>query len=198
MIRSIQQWLEKSYRLEPEMPVTRFLIDHAMVLSCLGGTHALAGAEEVVLMRRQAGDIDLGLYFHPAILHANSSHQILTLVEGVSHLLLLLHRLRTGALLSHFELELQAEIDKFLFLRLGGDITCRRASKLHLKKAANLKSLDGPRIKTYEMARRLANRYCSRLEADYLNGHSLDPLWEELRPFYRLSHWDKLKKLGPP
>jgi len=201
MLNAIQTWMEQSYRLEPAGPLQPFLIDHELVLSYLGKRHPLAKAEEVVLLLDEAQDCHLGLYLDPRLLKENevrlSAHQWMTLVEGVSHLLLLLNRLKSKQEVSQLELELQAEIDKFIFMKFYVPESGAEA-KGHLQREADLKKLDPSRKITYETARRLAYRYCLQLENKYLVNRSWDPLWENLRHFYRMSHWEKLRSLGLP
>jgi len=202
MLETVQHWIEEGYRLEPAGSLNNFLIDHDLLVDYLGASHPLCKAEEVVLLMEQAQDLHLGLYLDQDLLAQKqtqlSHHQCMTVIEGVSHLLLLLHRARHGQEVSQLELELQAEIDKFLFVSLSSAPGAIIGAKLHLKKKANLKKLDPERKITYENARRLAYRYCLKLEQNYLFKHSWDPLWENLRHFYRMSHWEKLRSLGLP
>jgi len=158
-----------------------------------------------VLLSRDDDAVSIGIYLTEslqAIARGNcgglSYHQLCNLIEGVSHLLLLIERCRGDQQTTLLELELQAEIDKFLFLRLARSGDFRNHARDHLEAAANLKSLDSGRKITYENARRLANRYCRHLEKTYMGSGSLSPLWEELRQFYRMTHWKKLQLLGAP
>jgi hypothetical protein len=193
--------MERVYRLEPSPPAETFFIEGPTVRKYLGPSHPLNGAEEVVVMVRRGPHLRVGLYFEKSLRRRISFsqnltfHQLATLIEGISHLLLILDRCRRDSRLSQLELELQAEVDKFLFLRLAESESLRQGSKIHLEAEANLKGLDSSRKNTYETARRLANRYCRHLEETYLGSRSMDPLWEELRGFYRMSHWKKLNVL---
>ncbi len=204
MIQEIQNWMERVYRLSPSPPAGNFFIEHHELMQLLGKDHPLADSEEVVLLVQKDQEVLLGLYLKEnlqATLQTTPEltyHQLCTWIEGVSHLLLLMDRLRSRQQVTLLELELQAEVDKFLFLRLSLSEECRRHSHDHLKKAANLKTLDKERKNTYESALRLANRYCRRLEKSYLGSRSVGPLWEELRQFYRMTHWKKLTALGLP
>ncbi|HCU23596.1 MAG TPA: hypothetical protein DF383_01160 [Deltaproteobacteria bacterium] len=195
MLQALQNWIESTYQLEAESPVGDFLIDRPSLLRRLGSNHPLTRSEEVLLAERRGTEWRLGLYLD-AGKEPDNTHQIMTALEGVSHLRLLLHRIREEENLSHLELELQAEIDKFLFFRLDGKSD--EEAKLHLRRPSNLEGLDSVRRKTYESARRLAYRYCLYLDGEYLSGNSHDRLYRELRRFYRLSHWQKLQMLGPP
>lgn len=202
MITSVQKWIEGVYQLDPSRPLSQYLINHTMLVDYLGRDHPLTQAEEVVIIKNdiknEKDDVALGLYLHNSLLKRrqgtseHQTHQIITITEGVSHLLLILHHLRLGENFSKLELELQAEIDKFLFLRMGN---LSQYAKLHLNKKSNLKNLSHSQKITYETARQLAYRYCMHLEKEYLAENSLSRLFVELRHFYRMNHWAKLRFL---
>ncbi|MCE9625580.1 MAG: hypothetical protein K8R69_09055 [Deltaproteobacteria bacterium] len=204
MLQELQGWIEETYQLEPTSPVADFLIDLPMLESQLAEGHPYRHAEEVLLVSGEDEDFELGLYLHSkfepetARLDQASPHQILTTLEGVSHLLLVQHRLKNAEGLTQLELELQAEVDKFLFLRLQPDEARQEEAKSHLRHAANLEGLSDAQRETYDAARRLAYRYCLQLEREYLGPHSYDGLFRELRQFYRKNHWKKLQALGLP
>lgn len=204
MLQNIQKWMESAYRLESRTPVSHYLIDHPTVLSYLGKDHPLVAAEEVLLVTGANSEFELGLYLHPSILRSQGredverrSHRWLTAAEGVSHWLLVSERLSQGQELTQLELELQGEIDKFFFARLGAQ-HLELLPHYHLERPASLEALHHGHRQTYETARRLAQRYCHQMMKEYLCGRSFDGLFEELRRFYRLSHWQKLKRIGCP
>ena len=200
MIAALQNWMERSYRLTPAPPAGKFFIDSGELRHWIGPQHPLAHSDEVVLLIRREQEVRIGLYFKDAARNSSSLsfHQICTLIEGVSHVLLLLDRCHSGQEVTQLELELQAEVDKFLFFRLSFSDQFRSRARHHLDTEVNLNGLDSERKKTYETARKLANRYCRHLEATYLGSRSHGPLWEELRRFYRMTHWQKLNLLGTP
>lgn len=204
MLRELQTWIEQTYRLDPEAPVSDFLIDRAQLELHLNADNPYLNAEEVLLLRGDSQDCELGLFLHPKLaceatpVASADAHGLLTTLEGVSHLLLSLHRLKREEGLTQLELELQAEVDKFLFLRLMPDEAHRVEAKRHLNSEVNLHGLSSERLETYAAARRLAQRYCQRLEATYLASRSFDGLYRELPEFYRMSHWKKLQSLGAP
>lgn len=203
MLEEMQRWIEGTYRLEPEAPVADFLIDQRLLEQHLSEDSPYRRAEEVLLLKGKPGDFRLGLFLHPklqesASLDSSDTHHLMTTLEGVSHFLLVLHRLKNSEELTQLELELQAEVDKFLFLRLMPDEARQDEAKRHLHQETNLPGLDVEQIQTYAAARRLAHRYCLHLEREYLAPRSFDGLYRELREFYRMSHWKKINALGTP
>ncbi len=192
MLQDLQNWIESTYRLEIEEDLSPYLIGKRELKRFLKPGDPFRQAEEVVLCTESGGECFLGLYLR---LRGSRLHRTLTALEGVSHLRLMMHRLKSGEKLSRLELELQAEVDKFVFLRLqkpGED------PAFHLRRAAELPGLSAEQRRLYGDSLRLANRYCRRLEREFLSTHSQDGLFRELRAFYRMSHWRKLEHLGAP
>lgn len=201
MIHLLQTWLQKIYRIDsPLASLENYLLSRDELKDCLGEESDWLDAEELVTFSQTNGECHLGLYLAPSIYHRDqrqfSTHQIMTQIEGISHCLLLSCRAQAEQPTTQLEMELQAEIDKFLFFRLAlpGSQSCR--AYYHLKRPANLKTLSYDQKNLYQQAHQLARRYCHFLETRYFAFHSVDPLLEELRSFYRLSHWQKLRVLA--
>ncbi|HEX5033843.1 MAG TPA: hypothetical protein VFW62_05130 [bacterium] len=192
MFQNLQNWIEITYGLDGEEDLSPYRIGKRELKHFLKPGDPFREAEEVVLCTESGGECFLGLYLQ---LRGGRLHRLLTTLEGVSHLRLMMHRLRAGEKLSRLELELQAEVDKFVFLRLREP---REDPAFHLRRAAGLPGLSAEQRQIYEDSRRLANRYCSRLEREFLATRSQDGLFRELRKFYRMSHWQKIEHLGPP
>ncbi|HKX13196.1 MAG TPA: hypothetical protein VJP40_08590 [bacterium] len=192
MLQELQNWIESTYRLEMEEDLSPYLIGKRELKRILKPGDPFRQAEEVVLCTESGGECFLGLYLK---LRGSRLHRLLTTLEGVSHLRLMMHRLKFGENLSRLELELQAEIDKFVFLRLQKP---DEDPAFHLRRGADLPGLNAEQRRLYGDSRRLANRYCLRLEREFLSTHSRDGLFRELRGFYRMSHWRKLEHLGAP
>lgn len=192
MLQNLQNWIESTYRLDGEEDLAPYLIGKKELKRFLKPGDPFRQAEEVVLFTESGGECFLGLYLK---VKGNRMHRLLTTLEGVSHLRLMMHRLKSGEELSRLELELQAEVDKFVFLRMQKP---REDAAFHLRRGAALAGLDAEQRRLYEDSLRLANRYCRRLERDFLSTHSRDGLLRELRGFYRMSHWQKLQHLGAP
>lgn len=114
--RELQSWLEQLYRLSPLAPVDAFLIEG----------RAMNGLTETLLLRETGNDLELGLYLDPRIVERfaarggldNFARQSLedfwTLLEGVSHFVCLGWHAQNDRAISALDLEIQAEIDKFV------------------------------------------------------------------------------------
>jgi hypothetical protein len=104
---------------------------------------------------------------------------------------------------SLLEMELQAEVDKYVVIRelLGGDDDIRSAPALIPRLFRSIAYHDelGPEEqRRYRDANRCAERYCRRLEAKYSGVRNRAALLKELRRFYRLPGVDKVREAARP
>jgi hypothetical protein len=165
---------------------------------------------------KEGGDegIELGLYIGEEDLErltevdlasspmpASSFELLLLAIEEVSHFAYLAYSASREKRVTELELELQAEVDKFvtftllyaarnrgrvpkdLLDRIFGDVTLRP-------------DLDSERRERYTAASSLASRYCSYVVQSALERDcGLAPLLAELRSFYRLSQRGKIGRI---
>jgi hypothetical protein len=118
-------------------------------------------------------------------------------VEGVSHFVLLADRARRERPTTELELELQAELDKYLLLVVAPVATRRRVERSALRRrlfhgarfAHRSGTVQGER---YRLANRLALRLTRRFERRYLSDGRHADLRAELRRLYRVGQSDKL------
>ena len=135
MLQELQNWIESTYRLDGEEDLSPYLIGKHELKRFLRPGDPFRQAEEVVLLTESGGEFFLGLYLQRK---GSRLHRLLTTLEGVSHLRLMMHRLKSGESLTRLELELQAEVDKFVFLRLQKPA---EDPAFHLKRGAGLAGL---------------------------------------------------------
>jgi hypothetical protein len=125
-------------------------------------------------------------------------------VEGVSHFVLIAERARCELPTTHLELELQAEIDKFVLLS-ASDTACLgrsfsndgglHAPVLRRRLFGAVRFTDPPgteRGDRYRMVHQLAGGYASRLERDFIRRDRPVELRSELRRFYRAGQAAKI------
>ena len=202
----VQRQLEALYALDPEAPVTDFLIadDEA--------AH-LPGGGSRTLVSQQGDEVSLAVIFEKnvgehlaradprVLLDASNLGSFSTLTEEVSHFLYLLYRARCDRPVTQLELELQAEVDKYLtaafFLSLqneGAVSTSLRHLLFHSYRLAE--GLSSERQERYRTASRLADRYCEHLERRFLRQARRAELFREARRFYRLGQREKLETIA--
>ncbi len=178
LLVGVQRQLEALYALDPEAPVTDFLIaDHEAALLPGGGSRTLVSqkGDEVslaVIFEKEVGE-HLARADPRVQLNAANLGSFSTLTEEVSHFLYLLYRARRERPVTQLELELQGEVDKYLtaafFLSLqneGAVSTHLRHLLFHSYRLAE--GLSSERQERYHTASRLADRYCEHLERRFL------------------------------
>lgn len=174
MLRTIQAHLEAIYQIQAP-DVCRFLVDAEAVSALLGP--GVRTTDEWVLVRQDGDDIDLAVYIaqeHLQRLQEMDSpgqaveqcfSSFCTATEGISHFLMLIDRARREEPVRMLELELQAEIDKFVSAWLHHPARAQQLLWQLFHGAALSAGLSDIERCRYREAGRLAATYCAHLEA---------------------------------
>jgi hypothetical protein len=202
----VQRRLEALYALEPEAPVTDYLIPPAEVAHLPGGgSRTLVSQEGDVVRVGVVLDDATGAHIERADPREHLDQANLgsfsTLTEEVSHFLYVLYRARSERTLTQLELELQAEVDKYLialfFLGLQNEGAVPNGLRRLLFDSYRLvEGLSPESAARYHEASRLARRYCGWLEARFLRGGRRGDLAREARRFWRLGQREKLETIA--
>jgi hypothetical protein len=202
----VQRRLEAFYALDPEAPVTDYLV-------APGEAAHLPGEGSRTLVAQEGDELSVGVVLNEAIgthlresdprerLDSTNLGSFSTLTEEVSHFLYLLFRARSERQVTQLELELQAEVDKYLtalfFLSLQNDgAVSTRLRHLLFRRYRLAEGLSAESAERYHEASRLANRYCGWLETRYLRSRRLPDLAREARRFWRLGQREKLETIA--
>ncbi len=208
----LQRCLERIYEVSGGLDIERFLItdpDLARRLDCSPGARETG---EKLLVRERGNDLDIALYLDARVmevlrdndpvrsLNDGNLAEFWTALEGVSHFLYLVWNARHGRGVSRFELELQAEVDKFAAatLLLGRQRALRIPRELHERLFANPifeAGMAAGEERRYFLANRYAGQYCERLHRECLQDRRISMV-RELRRFYRLTHRHKLRHIS--
>lgn len=164
---------------------------------------------EQLLLQQHEDGLDLALYLDADILqrlrsddprqrlHDGNLPSLAAALEGVSHFVCLAWHAQHEREISALELELQAEIDKFLGCAgLVGEHEGGRLLNRLFDQAAFDPDLDAEERSRYATAHRLAARYCLDLLRRHDGRLSGDRAQRELCRFYRLSRRDKFAMIG--
>jgi hypothetical protein len=178
--REVQLRLESFYALEAGPDVTEFV------------KIAAAGEREALLLREDGEALEVGLVLPqmggPSALDAGAQ-----LIEGVSHFVYLVERARTELDMTELEIELQAEIDKFVLLAFDGprlaEPRARSVRRSLFEDVMHLHPEDTERGERYRLANRLADRLSARLVE---RRREQDPR-RFLQLFYRAGQTDKIR-----
>jgi hypothetical protein len=203
LLQKLESMLHELYALEVGYAVSDFLITDAALAGSLdaGGRKT----DEKLLIAEADGEADVALYLEQELLDRLAQRDPLTkldgdnladfwaALEGVSHFTYYAWNAARDKPVSLFELELQAEVDKFVTTgMLLREQTGREPSGLHgwLFDSPTLAAeLDGAERERYRRANRYAAKYCSRLVPGLAVPKAAQ---NDLRRFYRMSQTSKL------
>ncbi|MBN2359920.1 MAG: hypothetical protein JXR83_10740 [Deltaproteobacteria bacterium] len=213
----LQRHLEGLYRTPRQAPIERFVIDDEArrELARRGAIRARPGAREEVYVLDEGDGLALAVYIDAASrgalerigedgtlrLAAASFGDFCIALEAVSHFVLLAHRAAGDRPVTQLELELQAEVDKYLAARLlRWRIDCgplpealRRAL---FQRFVLDRALSSEQRERYRMANRCALRYCDFLERSFIAERRFASLLRELRSFFRAPQSARLHRIG--
>ncbi|MBI2083162.1 MAG: hypothetical protein HYT76_06295 [Deltaproteobacteria bacterium] len=205
-LNKIQKKFEEIYRLPQLDSVQDYLINEKTVR--LNHPHFRRPLEETLLVIEKPSEIQIGLYIAEEILQRlevtspfeelgpHNLDDFCTAVEGVSHFLFVLTRWSQERSVSSLELELQAEVDKFVLCLFVLEkqqknparhrLTASLFENYHLVPSMNLEDRN-----RYDLANKLAWQYCHILAKTL---HPLDrpELVQEIRRFHRKGLQDKI------
>lgn len=195
MLARLQKGLERMYRIETEVSVDDFVIDERARRE-LGVARA---PREQLLVSGDGDEVSLGLFVDQRALcnleRHDPSHRLdernlgdfLLAVEGVSHFVYLTWRARHDHRVSALELELQAEVDKYVTCLLCGHVDRSAELRRRLFEEFSFEpDLDDEERDRYRTANSNAQRYSASLERRFVNAGRIADMLGELRRFYRL------------
>ncbi len=198
ILSRLQLGLEALYRVRTDLSVDAFVIDEAQRREA-GVARA---PREQLLVREEDGELGLALFVDGAALANLERHDpnlglddanfgdFCLALEGVSHFVYLALCAAGHRRVSALELELQAEVDKFVccLLLQGADHDLRRKLYGDVRFADDL---DADERDRYRTANAEASRYAEALERRFVHRDRVDDMLGELRRFYRLGLDDK-------
>lgn len=209
MLEQVQQRLSGLYQADPGHDIRDFLITDRALAVALGGEALVAGSEETVLVAEDGDDVRLSVYLEAELLaRLNSADPLNDLkpdqladlcqvVEGVSHFNYLAWCAARDRPVTLFELELQAEVDKYLSTLIlsleQGDAFGARLHGWLFDDPAYRDELDAGQRERYEAASNYAGRFCLRLRERLKSGDRA--ALPELRQFYRCSQQGKISHI---
>jgi hypothetical protein len=210
MLAQLQQQLHDIYQTTACYDVRHFLITDPRLVRALSANANSVHTGETLLMCEEEDGLSLSLYLDSEILDRLESanpldelrpeqlDDLCKVIEGLSHFNYVVWKASQDRTVSLLELELQAEIDKFvstmhlareqedpemlngLFRRLFDMVRFRR-------------DLDKEEFGRYRAANDYAARFCRRLRPGLLRGSKRS--LEELRQFYRLQLPEKISHI---
>lgn len=206
MLEKLQQQLHDTYQTDHDYDVRDFLITDPEMARVLGGDSVLSNSGESLFLCEEEDGLSMSLYLEREILGrleaagpiaAGQLNDLCKVIEGVSHFNYVVWRASRDRAVTLLELEIQAEVDKFVStMQLASE---QRDSELmnvlHTKLFDEIRfseDLDEEQAERYRAANDYAARFCRKLRSRFLeNGDALP----ELRTFFRLPLRQKISHI---
>jgi hypothetical protein len=203
LLARLQLGIEALYRVETRLAIDAFLID-GETRDGLGPARA---PREQLLLRESQGELGMALFVDDVTLANLARHDpaarlddrnftdFCLVVEGVSHFIYVALAAARERPVSQLELELQAEVDKFVCCLLVGGGAPDLRGRLYgdVSYAADLDAAERER---YRIANQEASRYAAALDRRFVARAQTLALLAEVRRFYRMDLPDKLGRIA--
>jgi hypothetical protein len=203
----VQRGLEALYRVDTGVTVDDFMIDEPT----RDGLVPSRRPREQLLVCEEAGEMSLALFIDPAALSNLAQHDpgnrlgehnlgdFLLAVEGVSHFIYAIWCARAERPVTQLELELQAEVDKYVTCLLTSGTATYQSEVLRRRLFVDAEyepDLDGDERDRYRAANDNAHRYAAWLESTFVATRRIPEMLGELRRFYREGLAAKLARIA--
>jgi hypothetical protein len=158
---------------------------------------ARTGEREALLLR-QANDGAVEVSVRLPLLEGEGTLDALCqIIEGVSHFVYVVERARVEREATQLELELQAEVDKWVVLAASMrafDRARSAALRASLYERVSFEHDDESEAgERYRVANDVAHRFVRRLEREYVQASRFVEMRSELRRFFRVGQEEKLR-----
>jgi hypothetical protein len=206
LLTKLQALLGEVYALDVAYAVGDFLTTDAALARALDVNGR--NVDEKLLIAEADGEAEVALYLESELLErlersdplvcldADNLADFWAALEGVSHFTYYAWNAEREKSVTLFELELQAEVDKFITTgRLLREQRGREPLGLHgwlFDTPTLAPELSDQERERYRRANRYAGKYCRRLAAALRQGPDGGGVQRELRRFYRFSQTSKL------
>jgi hypothetical protein len=210
LLEAIQNGLATLYETPIAHSVSDFLVTDAALARALETSDNTRNNAERLLLRQTEDSLDITLFIDAAVLaalgernpyeslHADNLNDFLIALEGVSHFHYLVWNAQHHRQVTQLEMELQAEVDKFVTAMMLLDEQGREADAGAVHNTLFNAVLfddtaDAESGQRYREANHYAAKYCRQLSRRYPAHHRAPTFLNELRRFYRLPQNDKIR-----
>ena len=210
LLTSIQKNLESIYEISVPQSVDDFVITDKHIAALLANQTIDEGALEQLFISTQDDFLDISLYLDNDLIsrlgekypsktsNKNELHDFWIALEGVSHFLYLVWNASHDRPVSQLELELQAEVDKFVSATTAiglerDNASMREIWSLLFSTPKFNENLEKDHLLRYQKANAYASQYCLNLMD--MQHKTTKCLHNELRRFYRLNQRAKLSRI---
>ena len=211
-LNALQSELEQIYDVTTPHRVEDFLLQDPRLVKHLTADATAHECPEKLLVAQTEDGLDVGVFLHQTVLgrlardnpaeslHEGNLQDYCFAVEGVSHFLYLAWNAGFERCITQLELELVAEVDKFVTTaaRLLEQRGALEPHSLHRTLFENIvfrPQLPEIERQRYYEANRLASRYCRSLVGQHILKRGEPALMRELRRFYRMPQDEKIRHI---
>ena len=212
-INALQHTLEDIYAINTAYRVEQFIFTDPQLARQLDNTPLAREIPEKLLVYQHPDGLDISLYLDSQLLEklqqsnpleklaVENLNEFCHVIEGISHFIYLVWNASQGRQVTQLELEIQAEIDKYitcaaLFARqCDGEIPPQLHRHLFDEVQFD-RQLHGVELQRYILANEYAKRYCRLIHEYLLRLRSGVLITREIRRFYRLLHRQKIAHIN--
>ncbi len=185
LARRIQRGLERLYHLESAANVDDFVAE------------ASDGDREGLIVKQSSGGLELRLHLPKLGTDTADLDGICQIIEGVSHFVYVADRASYDRSITQLELELQAEVDKYVVLAASQErfdpAASRELRERLYERVAYVHAPDTIEGERYRLANDRAYRFTGHLERTFVAPKRYGELRDELRRFFHMSQGEKLR-----
>lgn len=211
-LHELQKRLHHIYDIDCPHNVEDFITHNTLLVECVTRQKNSTAVAEQLLLKQQPDGLDVSLFLDELLvkqlamdnpleqLHHGNIASFCTVLEGISHFLYLVWNIQQQRAISCFEMELQAEVDKYVMAtsllaeQSGGNIP-RNLHRSLFEKARYHAHLSHAEYQRYYLANRYARHYCYNLHKQLMNTPDCVNLTREIRRFYRMMNQQKLARI---
>jgi hypothetical protein len=212
---TVQQQFQSIYQLPQDLSIEDYLINQETLDTMREEQCDLLSTAHhrgFMLLLTEGDELQVGIYLHNQLinnlrrhnplqgLHEKNIGDFCIMIEEVSHFLYTTWKARHDIKMTRLEIELQAEVDKFVLCSLycaqHPDSTYSLPLMELLFEGYHFeKNLSEESRQRYHTASRLARHYCHFLDRNYIKDNHLPQMIKEIRQFYRFSQTDKISHI---
>ncbi len=212
LLNKLQTCLEHIYEVHSQHRVQDFVIHDAILAAQLDNSNNPRTLPEKLLIQQDGDNLDVTLYLDEQMIRRlekldptsklsnDNIHDFWVTLEGISHFLYLIHNATHTRAISLFELELQAEVDKYIMsaflLGQQGTETMPESLHFHLYRKVDFdQQLESQELQRYVQANELAGKFASFIAWCINNRIASQRIINTLRRFYRLPQQQKIRSI---
>lgn len=212
LLRSLQSLLARIYGIDIDANVTDYLVTDKSFLAAMSD-RSVSNADEVLFLLEEDGTLDISLYLNDLMLQRlaasnpyadlsqNNLDDFCKVLEGVSHFVYIAWNALNDKCVTRLELELQAEIDKYVSTRLliesqskTGIVSDNLVAHL-FDDVQYHEGLEADVLERYKQANGMGGRYCHSLQRRFPAQRLTAEMMQELRAFYRMPQPEKFSHM---